>query len=759
MKKGPGLIHKLLLTLIGFYSAGLFAQGKHRVEGYLPFEVNGKQLSNPFTGGFNAPIFSEFDVNNDGRTDIVVFDRSDGKILVYLRNKTNGGLTYSGRYEKVFPKTQDNKSYLTFRDLHNTGKPALIRDGLYGSLYLHNNKTNPADSFPMWDTALFMESRNRNPETSDLKYNPIDFTVTDLPSWADIDGDGDLDYVVYDNFYRQFNLHLNYYKCDTLQLMEFGFGVFRESLTYNEVTLGTAYHREVLQPRGRHVGGATSLLFDNDEDGDMDMLISNLGYNNLIFLKNGKKETGYQYDTMIYWDSIYPRNSIRGTDFELPACYFVDMDGDGIRDLVVSPYTISNTKSTNNVWMYKNSGKNNKPEFTLDRKDYLVDETVDLGGYTAPAFCDLDNDGDMDLVVASDGDFYQTKGLKDRLYLFRNTGTSTEPYFKLENSDWLSITAKNMSMVVPHFMDVDGDGDKDLLLGNRTGMITLYKNIADAGNPANYMLADTNILSERPNAYGEYSAPAAYDYNNDGLMDLLVGRVDGRVELFVNQSTSSYVKFTNLSKRAWGMKGNEWIISETGNYFESVGYAAPCAVDLGKQYKKQILVGTLFGEIRMYEPGTHPLTDSLISNPNWVLQYGAKGDSLVPDFGSRVIPAAADLNGDSIPEILVGTTRGGLHFIKDSKTKFNYVKSGKPVSLGYKLFPNPAESTLFIERRVFTNPSVITIYNNLGQQVFRTTLEKGEPGKEITLNLSAGVYMVKMAEGARMQTEKLVVHN
>ena len=142
MRKWPCIIHKaLLLILLSICSLGLNAQFNHRVGGYLPFEISGKVLSNPFAGGMNAPIFSSFDVNYDGRMDVVVFDRSDGKVMVYLRNKTNNGLTYSPRYELVFPKVQDNKSYLSFQDLHNTGKQSLIRDGIYGSLFLHNNKT------------------------------------------------------------------------------------------------------------------------------------------------------------------------------------------------------------------------------------------------------------------------------------------------------------------------------------------------------------------------------------------------------------------------------------------------------------------------------------------------------------------------------------------------------------------------------------------------------------------------------------------
>lgn len=762
MKKNYSFIHKLLVTLclIPIFGSINAQNGQHRVTFGMDMKVSGKLLSNPFTGGFNAPLFCEFDVNMDGKLDIVIFDRSDAKVSVYLRNKNNNGLTYAPKYENVFPKNQNNKLYFNIQDINATGKPSFISDGLYGSLILYRNKTKTGDTFPTWDTSFFIQSRNRNPEGHFLMYNDIDFVGLDLPSWADNDGDGDLDFIVYDNFYRQFNRHMNCCNNDTFMLTEFGFGIFRESLAGNEVTLGTCFHREILGPRLCHNGGATSLLFDNDEDGDLDMLIANVGFKNLIYLKNGRKEFNYFTDTMIFWDSMFPRNAVRGADFELPAPYYVDLDGDNVKDLILSPYSLSNTKEVDNIWFYKNKGKNNKPDFELQKKNYLADETIDLGGYTAPAFCDIDNDGDQDLIVASNGDQYETKGQKDRLNLFRNTGTKDKPEFDLENTDWLSLTTRKLRATIPHFMDADGDGDKDLLIGENRGLISFYKNTAATGQPAIYTLVDTNILAQTPNAFNTDAAPTAYDYNGDNLMDLLVGRVDGRVELYINQSTSSYVKFTLVNNRAWGLKGNAWVTSETGDYFENVGYSAPFAVDLNRSGKKQILLGTLFGGIRMYEPGTSPVTDSLKSNPNWVLQYNAKGDSIVPDFGGRVVPAAADLNGDSIPEILVGTLRGGLHLISNPYAKkLSSTKQLKPV-IQFSLFPNPAGKTVNILTDANNTEMDLKVFSSTGALMLSDKINAGENFKTLDIAaFSSGIYLVQISGNGLTGTSKLIVGN
>jgi len=68
----------------------------------VPLNVNGFQLSEPFIGGLNSPQFSEIDINNDGLVDLIVFDRSDFRLLPFLRTN-KGELKYAPEYDDRFP--------------------------------------------------------------------------------------------------------------------------------------------------------------------------------------------------------------------------------------------------------------------------------------------------------------------------------------------------------------------------------------------------------------------------------------------------------------------------------------------------------------------------------------------------------------------------------------------------------------------------------------------------------------------------------
>lgn len=130
---------------------------------------------------------------------------------------------------------------------------------------------------------------------------------------------------------------------------------------------------------------------------------------------------------------------------------------------------------------------------------------------------DFDNDGFVDIFFA-DGKTPQ---------LWRNKGDGT---FE-DVTSAVGLPTDLQGVHVALFVDLDNDGDRDLFVGVGTGSSRLFRNNGSGvSNSAHYTFTD---VSEAANIKGNWVATAcAADYDNDGLVDLYLGRyLDPRINL------------------------------------------------------------------------------------------------------------------------------------------------------------------------------------------------------------------------------------
>lgn len=726
-------------------------------QGFIPFKVGNFTFAQPFVGGLNSAQFQRMDINNDGIVDLLIFDRNDAKVLPFIRYE-DSQFRYAPQYEGYFPR---GFYYMITEDLNSDGKFDIFTLTESSGLVIHKNITQVGDSFPRFRNLGEQYFRNKYMPPFPILYNNFVLSKTDMPAITDLDNDGDLDIVSYDATYTIYVMYEDVrsdfgWNKDTFEFQknDVCFGYFNDF--NNSVNLGVCPYQEKLKPR--HVGGASLFMYDSDEDGDKEMVISNVGVKPMYLLHNGKADYKAEYDSIVYWDSIFPANTRRACDYAFPSGYLFDVNGDGVQDLITSPTGFSDVKETEQTWYYRNYGKNNRPNFKYVRNNFIIDKMLDLGAKTSPTFVDYDADGDYDLLVSSNGDFEVTGGTRDRIYLFKNTGTKTEPSFELTDSDYLQLSKKGLADIIIKTGDVDGDKDMDLLVGDRFGKVSWYKNTAGPSKPVNFSLADTNILGSFGAPGESNAAPLVFNYNNDTLPDLLVGFYDGTTRLFVNEGSIEKPSFTRVPGSAWGMRANEIYINGTDTNFLFYGYAVPELIDYDQDGTDEILIGTGYGVPRLYSIAGHSVYDSLPEIRNWQFQR-TKTDSFVSDMGALLVPAAVDLDGDSFPEIIYGNARGGLMLstTKASKTG-NSVRKFRGLNQSFTVFPNPASGNVVLSRSSTSKAWTIQVTDIQGRELLKSNMRQGETDVFLDASgLAQGIYLVRVSDGVESGSSKLVI--
>ena len=202
---------------------------------------------------------------------------------------------------------------------------------------------------------------------------------------------------------------------------------------------------------------------------------------------------------------------------------FVDIDGDG--DLDVFAGTQDGT-----LVFYENTGTTTAPAYTVRGGVDNPFDGIDVGDMAAPAFADVDGDGDLDAFVgAADG----------TLAYFVNTGTGTDPVFEVRTGAANPLAGVDVgSMATPVFADMDGDGDLDAIVGEADGLLNYFENTGSATAPV--YLPRTGTANPLGGVdVGNMSAPALIDIDGDGDLDLVVGEIGGTLRFFENTGSAT----------------------------------------------------------------------------------------------------------------------------------------------------------------------------------------------------------------------------
>ncbi|HEY1040287.1 MAG TPA: VCBS repeat-containing protein, partial [Bacteroidia bacterium] len=457
----------------------------------------GTPLKNAWAGGFNFTEWSAIDIDLDGVKDIAVFDKSGERIRIFKNDNIPGvaSYTHAPQFETAFPP--EINGWAVFFDYNNDGKADLFTYALgIGGIRAYKNTSTPGNvSFTYYGWHL----------VSDYDISPAydtAQTVTSavaLPAFADVDNDGDMDILTFQagGTLLEFHRNMSLERHGNLDYLEFDvydrcWGDASENncastLNYPACPLLLRYNQLVAENKTDQVlhSGSCLLCLDMDADNDKDLVLSDIGCDSIEYFRNAGSVANAHFD---FTTKLYPNGTNPVTMKQFPCTFFIDVDNDNKRDLIAAP-NIQASENYKGVWLYKNNGADNAPNFTLVKRTFLQDEMLDFGEGAYPTTLDYDGDGDMDLLVGNFGYYAPVSQYNCKIALLENTGTVNAPRFNLVNADYAGLNASGLKNMAPTTADWDGDGDIDLLIGDANGRLSFYRNTAGAGNPANFVLA------------------------------------------------------------------------------------------------------------------------------------------------------------------------------------------------------------------------------------------------------------------------------
>lgn len=382
------------------------------------------------------------DIDNDMDLDIAVGNRGENRLYI-----NDGKGNFSDETDDRLPSDNDDTISITVSDI----------DGRNGMDMIIGNKNSSLRVYMNDGTGRFHTASNS------ITNSIIE--INDMES-ADIDMDGDMDLIAATQ--------------DKNRIFINNGGLFNEE----------SGHITAVSEPGRGVA-----ILDADGDGAIDMVFANYDQQNRIYINDGR---GFFSDvTMFDTPPDYDRN----LDVMIG-----DLDNDGDLDIVVPDFGRDK--------LYMNDGKGRFRDVSETNMPWDGDEDEDIS--CDATLGDLDNDGYLDIFLTN------FNAQQDRLLLNNGDGSFRDVTDK-------NFPRDNNSSHDAEMGDIDNDGDIDIVVPN------------DLGGPTSIFLNDgearfADVTDTVINNAGDDSfAGRLGDFDGDGDLDIVVANSRERARLYLNR--------------------------------------------------------------------------------------------------------------------------------------------------------------------------------------------------------------------------------
>jgi len=374
---------------------------------------------------------------------------------------------------------------------------------------------------------------------------------------------------------------------------------------------------------------------DIDGDGDLDILTFNIAGGIVEYYQNQSVERGFGRDSLLY----VLADRCWGNFFESGISKEVDLS-------------------------------NNPEECALNFQSIEARSNIHAGSTLLTI--DMDNDGDKEVIL---GDISFSN-----LNLLINGG-SPEDAFMVDQ--FINFPANSLPVDLPlfpaaFFLDVNNDGHKDLVtspnLGNDIGetynVVWYYENRETNENPS-FEYIQKDLFVEDMLDFGTGANPVFVDWNQDGLMDLVIsnksffvpgGMRNARVYLFQNVGTPNIPKYELKDDNLWKLN----------QYSQNAWRFIPAFGDLDGDGDLDALIGEEFGKLFYAENIAGPGNPMEFVAPEYAYH--------LIDVGQISRPQIIDLNQDGLLDLVLGERNGNINYFENTGTVNTPVFSPEPTN-------------------------------------------------------------------------------